>query len=578
MADVEAQKAQPEEQTRYAPAGTSGAGSTNRWQGWSVVKSNSPAWIVAGVAFINGLLEILRVLAVRIPQESEISGLFPLGLHYWNHSLGLVFGLALLYLSLNLFRRKRMAWWLAVASCAAVALVRLEYRPWQTVIVPAVMLGLLLLFSKRFTVRSEPKSIARSFGIVAISAVLALAYGTAGFWLLDEQDFGIDFRMWDAFVRTLSEYTLVGNDDLVPRTNEANWFLDSLDLSGIVTGGFAAYSLFRPLAYRFGTLPHERQEAEGILERHGTSSLDYFKLWPDKSYFFSEDRGSFIAYKTSQNVAIVLGDPTGPEQELEIFTRAFMRYCTDNGWGVAFHEVLPDLIPMYRRLSMQVLKVGEEAMVDLERFRAHTAERKDFRRIRRKFEREGYVLNRHAPPHPQELLDEVEEVSEEWLSLPGRRERGFTLGSFDRGYLRETPLFVLRDPDEHALAFANEVPSYRKGEATIDIMRHRLEMPNGSMDYLLTKLMLALREEGHDRFDLGLAPLAGIGDRPGAPLEERALNQLSERLTRFFSYKGLRFYKAKFDPDWEERFLAYRGGPAGLARVGLALTRVTEEG
>jgi phosphatidylglycerol lysyltransferase len=77
---------------------------------------------------------------------------------------------------------------------------------------------------------------------------------------------------------------------------------------------------------------------------------------------------------------------------------------------------------------------------------------------------------------------------------------------------------------------------------------------------------------------LGLAPLAGIGDRPGAPLEERALNQLSERLTRFFSYKGLRFYKAKFDPDWEERFLAYRGGPAGLARVGLALTRVTEEG
>jgi phosphatidylglycerol lysyltransferase len=175
------------------------------------------------------------------------------------------------------------------------------------------------------------------------------------------------------------------------------------------------------------------------------------------------------------------------------------------------------------------------------------------------------------------LLNEVEEVSEEWLSLPGRRERGFTLGSFDRGYLRETPLFVLRDPGERALAFANEVPSYRKGEATIDMMRHRLEMPNGTMDYLLTKLMLDLREKGHDRFDLGLAPLAGIGDRPGAPLEERTLNQLSERLTRFFSYKGLRFYKAKFDPDWEERFLAYRGGPAGLARVGLALTRVTEE-
>jgi phosphatidylglycerol lysyltransferase len=91
------------------------------------------------------------------------------------------------------------------------------------------------------------------------------------------------------------------------------------------------------------------------------------------------------------------------------------------------------------------------------------------------------------------------------------------------------------------------------------------------------ELMLALREEGYDWFDLGLAPLAGVGDRSGAPLEERALNQLSERLTRFFSYKGLRNYKAKFEPDWEERFLVYGVGPLALARVGVALTRVTEE-
>jgi phosphatidylglycerol lysyltransferase len=174
-------------------------------------------------------------------------------------------------------------------------------------------------------------------------------------------------------------------------------------------------------------------------------------------------------------------------------------------------------------------------------------------------------------------LDEVEEVSEEWLSLPGRRERSFTLGRFDQSYLSETPLFVVRDPQKRPLAFANEIPSYRKGEATIDLMRYRLEMPNGTMEYLLMELMLALREEGYDRFDLGLAPLAGVGDRSGAPLEERALNQLSERLTRFFSYKGLRNYKAKFEPDWEERFLVYGVGPLALARVGVALTRVTEE-
>ena len=101
-------------------------------------------------------------------------------------------------------------------------------------------------------------------------------------------------------------------------------------------------------------------------------------------------------------------------------------------------------------------------------------------------------------------------------------------------------------------------------------------MPNGAMDYLLMQVMLALRGEGYSRFDLGLAPLAGIGDRPGAPFEERALQQLYEHLNHFFSYKGLRNYKAKFEPDWEERFLVYGGGPLALARVGVALAHVAE--
>ena len=577
MADLEAQKAQYEKQTQGMPVDDSGLGKAIRRRSWVAVTRDGPVWLLVGIAFLNGLLQISRALVGPNDQHWAILRLLPFGLHYWNRSLSLIFGFALLYLSFNLLRRKRVAWWLAVLSSAVAALGHGVYSlAWYAVFTSVVMLGLLLLFRNRFTVHSEPRSITRGLGVVAVSVVLVLAYGTAGFWLLDEQDFGIDFHLSEAFVRTLRAYTLIGNSDLVPRTYQATWFLSSLGLAGLIVGGFVAYSLFRPLAYRLGTLPHERQEAKLILEGHGTSSLDFFKLWPDKSYFFSENQGTLIAYKQAADVAIALGDPVGPEQELEATTQAFVRYCSENGWSVAFHEVLPSLLPMYRRLGLRVLKIGEEAIVDLEHFRSHTAERKSFRRIRRKFESEGYRLIRYAPPHPWALLNEVEEISQEWLSLPGRRERSFTLGSFERSYLGETPLFVVRDPHGHPLAFVNEIPSYREGEATIDLMRYRLEMPNGTMEYLLTELMLTLREEGYRRFDLGLAPLAGVGDRPGATLQERALSQLYERLTRFFSYKGLRFYKAKFEPDWEDRFLVYGVGPLALARVGVALTRVTE--
>jgi phosphatidylglycerol lysyltransferase len=67
-----------------------------------------------------------------------------------------------------------------------------------------------------------------------------------------------------------------------------------------------------------------------------------------------------------------------------------------------------------------------------------------------------------------------------------------------------------------------------------------------------------------------------VGGRPGAPLQEQIIHQIFERLNLLFSYKGLRNYKAKFEPLWEERFLIYQGGPVGLLNTAAALARVSE--
>ena len=416
-----------------------------------------PIRLLALLTLANGLLGIVHVLVVRF---SELPHLFdfvlPFGLHHWGRSVTLLTGFLLTYLSLHLEKRRRLAWVLTIVVCAIAAAAHLGRGHHAYLGISPAVTGLLLLgFRKRFTVRSEPRSVAFGVSVLVASALVALAYGAAGFWLLDKRDFGINFRLLDAGARSLRELVLVGNADLEPRTRHAVWFLESIRLLGVAAGLVGSYSLFRPLAFRLRTQPHERDLVRGIVERHGTSSLDFFKTRPDKSYFFSPSQRSCIAYRAAWGVAVALGDPLGPAEELEPMLQSFLTYCADNGWAVAFHQVLPSLLHLYERLGLHVVKIGEEACIDLERFAASTAMRGTFQRVRRKLATQGYRFERHVPPHALSLLDEVEAVSHEWLSLPGRRERGFTLGRFERGYVSETPLCTLRLGAGSIVAFMN---------------------------------------------------------------------------------------------------------------------------
>jgi hypothetical protein len=53
-------------------------------------------------------------------------------------------------------------------------------------------------------------------------------------------------------------------------------------------------------------------------------------------------------------------------------------------------------------------------------------------------EKSGIQTIEYGPPLPEEALLQVKEVSEEWLEIPGRSERGLTLGRFEPNYVRST--------------------------------------------------------------------------------------------------------------------------------------------
>jgi phosphatidylglycerol lysyltransferase len=537
------------------------------------------SWLIRVVALITLASGMANLYWAMNPPPLErwrlLSAILPLEFLRFPRSFMLLIGFALIISAINVYRRKRRAFHLALAlSALSVVAHLLKGRDYEQSLLSLALIGLLWIARRDFTVRSAPPDWRWAMTSLTVAALVALGYGMAGFWLLDEREFGINFSLPDSIHRTLLYLTWVGDPRLAPRTPYAAWFLDSLYALSAAVVAYAGFAFFRPVIYRYRTLPRERALAKEIVERHGRSSLDYFKLWPNKSYYFSTSRRCFIAYSVGGNFAIALADPVGPPEEISGTISGFRRFCEDNGWGVAFYQTLPDFLPTYRSLGFKRLKIGDDAIVDLTSFTLEGGSRKRLRSRIKQLEKAGIKMKYFAAPVPDDLLKELREISDEWLGLPGRREREFSLGRFDPAYLRSTPVATVEDAGGRTLAFVNIVPSYHPGEATIDLMRHRPDAPNGVMDFLFVKLILRDRDEGYTRFNFGLSPMSGFQEREEASATERAVYLFFQRLTFLFSFGGLKAYKAKFASRWEPRYVIYRHA-LDLPKVGVALGKVS---
>jgi phosphatidylglycerol lysyltransferase len=533
--------------------------------------------IAASLSFVtlgSGIVNLLSVMGGPT-HPRFLPEVIPIEFIHLSRNLTILIGFALVISSLNIYRRKRRAWGVVlVLSCFSALFHLTKGLDYSEASLSAALAVLLIASRKTFSVKSSAPDLKSGILRLGMSAAIAVGYGIAGFWLLDKRHFGIDFRIGDSIITTLRFLALSPDPHLVPHTHYAQWFLDSLFLVSGVAVLYSGFALFRPVIYHFRVVPRERAMAQTIVEQYGKTTLDYFKFWPDKSFFFSPSRRTFLAYRVAANVCLVLGDPVGPEEEIENTVREFLEVCRENGWAVGFHQTLPDFLPLYRRLRLKKLKIGDDAMVDLRTFSLSGKSMRDFRYKIRQLESLGVRTLEYPAPVPDEVIAQLKAVSDEWLRIPGRRERTFTLGQFDPQYLRSTPVVVAADKDDRVLAFLNVITSGHK-EISCDLMRRRTESPNGVMEYLFVKVFLMAQQQGYERFNLGMAPMAGFSEREDASIEERAIHSFFQQLNFLFSFRGLRHFKAKFATSWEPRYLVYRNVLA-LPRLALALRNISE--
>jgi phosphatidylglycerol lysyltransferase len=533
-------------------------------KGWQV---RLTAVLVALTGLINGVSALTPALHDRL----ELLAPYLPG--FAQHSARLtatLAGFGLLLLATNLWRRKHMAWALTEVLLG-VSLVShlLKGLDFEEALVGGALLIWLWLLRAEYQAQSDPPSVQQGLRVLAGALLFTLAYGVAGFFLLDRH-FSINFGLGAAVRQTLVMFTEFYDPGLQPVTHFGRYFVDSIYGVGAATLGYATLMLFRPVLVRQPASAAERERAAEIVAQWGHTSLARFTLLPDKSYFLSPG-GSVVAFVTKGRTAVALGDPIGPPDDVAPALHEFQGFCRRNDWAPAFYQVLPEQEITYRQAGFTLLHIGDEAVVDLPGFSLEGGGFRSVRRAVNTLTKGGYRAEFHAAPLPDPLLRELRHVSDEWLSLMHGREKRFSLGWFEEDYLRGTPVLVVRAPDGRAIAFANLLPEYQKNECTADMMRRLCEVPPGTMDFLFVSLLQWAREQGYDSFNLGLSALSGVGAAPDDPRAERALHFLYEHVDQFYNFKGLHAFKDKFDPRWEPRYLAY---PSASSLPGLALALI----
>lgn len=517
-------------------------------------------YAVAAWALLNGVVAIIASLA-HIHLFGRLHGLYFAGNSAWLAQHGVIIGVVMLYLSRHLMRGEVRARQLFL-TIVGVEVIK------YAVITPSA--PLMLLYSLTFcllflladgfdrgvmpmTWQLRLKDLSYLVAALLLSIFLA-------FVVLDRDSHvsRVTARAFDNF----SDYTL--QTDTPPRREHLRSVLLA-DTSTTFIGVSAVailWVLFRPYKSR----PSGRRDFQRVraaLAANSNSSEDYFKLWPDDKNYFWGRQGGFVAYKEVGPIAFALADPITKPEERAVLVTEFVEWARARRLRACFLPVNQTSLEVYGELSN--FQIGASALINTEHFLNETANDKWWRWKKNRANKTGYQYQISQPPHSDDLIRKIRQVSESWLHNGGHQERSFALGYFNEAYLRQCRLHYLTDAGQ-VVAFANQLPNFRPNQpATVDMLRYANDA-NDAMPFLILKIIEHNVE--HQYFDLGFVPFA---DTKGA------LQTIAKTLSAGrFSAKGLEQFKNKFDPLWQPNYLVYDGDLADLALITLNLERAME--
>jgi phosphatidylglycerol lysyltransferase len=514
------------------------------------------------IAILTALMGVLNVLSVFQPElfarVAVLAQYSPVAVRQNGAITAILAGFALLILAYGLWRHKRMAWILTLL----VLLLSIVGHVLKQNFAEAVLAGLLAAYlvaqRSHFHALSDRPSVWQGGQMLAAAFAFTLAYGTIGFYILD-QIYGQPFNLVEVWQQTFLFFTISSEPGLFTLTTPFDYLTASIYIVGVITFGFALIMLLRPVLVRTPTGERERRQAEAIVWRYGRYPLVHLVPLPDKSFHFSEG-GSVVGFALYRRTAIALGDPVGPPEDAADAIFQFLDYCQQHDWRGAFYRTGSDYLEIYQQAGMQALCIGLETAILVQDCPLVEDEPES-----------GWQTAVYQPPFSPDLVERLRLVSDAWLSSQHREESRFAHGWFARNYLNQGVLATLSVKGRDILAFAHAVPTPVKGILALSMLRYRNSVTPDAHDHLIKTLVQWARAQNYERLSLGLQALPENWRSENLALE-RAAQGIYKAMEPAMWDTGVSTLPEVLPLQTTPRYLVYPGA-ASLPAVWSALAR-----
>lgn len=485
----------------------------------------------------------------RFPKANE---LFYSEIDFWTRSLHFFVGVFMLAFSRGIHHRLKSAWWaILVLFCVGAFVLLPNHFSLKSTLIYFAFVA-LIYFSRDYFDRDSIPYESKNF-FIWCGLLLAVPIGVAM----------ISFVLHNGIYEGYYFLHEIGHFMMEHRHLVIVYIVFAL-----VTSYVIGWFISRRICPEAMT-EEERAHFFELVSLYGGTEFTHLAHLKDKRVFFNEKKTVAFLYRPYKSHILVLGDPIGKREDFEDAIDEFEHYVTEYNMVLSFYEVSGKNLELYATEGYSFMKIGEEAFMDLEAFTLVGKKFAYFRNIYNRMNAGMYEFKLAFPEHSKALLEEVKALSDLWLG--SKKEKKFSVGYFDEVYLNESTLALVY-VDGVLEGFANLRPFYDEKTLSIDLMRIRPNGANAVMDAVFLGVILWAKENGYKRFSLGMAPFANVGLKKYSKRKEKLLRYAFEFGNQIYGFKGLRRYKEKYRPDWENRYLIFRG-ESRLPLVLLALAK-----